>query len=674
MLEARAQASTTLHGMLQRLGRYCAGAHEPSSGAGASIREGLWNVGQLVTEYASRFPGDRHAGTASWGENWRKGGVGVEAAEEGDADAVYARCYVLCLQHALAQLREESSRHDADAGCVDRITKDATWHRSLIRTAAAALQQATERVWACRVELAATAGDGGVGNVEDVGLGGYGGYGAGNASMIETELAASGMPLSISDAQERAFAIAAARVQAHLDLLKTLVTDSLDIDAGKLGGERQEQDTTALALLALAEARNAWVWGVHRHIAETADQLLGQFSFVSQPCLPVSPDSPCTSATAVGASPTTHKALRSSLMSRAFPALSCGSAAGVGLVGAPPPGQGSVRVYVNSSMLPRILWRQCQEALRDEEGIGETSSDVQYSAAATHGNATLEESCDGFEAPAACRGTAFLRATCLLWAAEQLSHGQGWVGGIWLGAAVALMQQAPYDLKTIGARLTLLLLNKADRTDVRWGESVVVGSLQSCLPHAHLPLLRAALPALVTAVTMIDGDAKARTGPLHGGAEPSRVLVLLLEHGLRETNLSIRAAYVRAVTCLYDHLGSRALANMGPAIEMAVSVLGSGKQQIEQTLNGLGLLETIATTCWPRTHAYVREIVQATLRVALENRGHISDKDQETLTEHVTAILKALHAAHEEELTSLLAPARHALPAVDQIVLSCGLI
>ena len=140
---------------------------------------------------------------------------------------------------------------------------------------------------------------------------------------------------------------------------------------------------------------------------------------------------------------------------------SCGSSAGGGLVGAPPPGQGSVRVYVNSSMLPRILWRQCQEALRDEEGIGETSSDVQYSAAATHGTATLAESCDGFEAPAACRGTAFLRATCLLWAAEQLSHGQGWVGGIWLRAAVALMQQAPYDLKTIGARLTLLLLNKA---------------------------------------------------------------------------------------------------------------------------------------------------------------------------------------------------------------------
>ena len=101
--------------------------------------------------------------------------------------------------------------------------------------------------------------------------------------------------------------------------------------------------------------------------------------------------------------------------------------------------------------------------------------------------------------------------------------------------------------------------------------------------------------------------------------------------------------------------------------------MGSGKQQIEQTLSGLGLLETIATTCWPRTHAYVREIVQATLRVALENRGHISDKDQETLTQHVAAILQALHAAHEEELTSLLAPARHALPAVDQIVLSCGL-
>ena len=671
MLEASTQASTRLHGMLQRLGRYCAGAHEPSSGAGASIRESLWNVGQLVTEYASRFPNDRHAGTVSWGESWRTGGVGV--VEEGDADAVCARCYVLCLQHALAQLREESSRHDADAACVDRITEEATWHRSLIRTAAAALQQATERVWACRVELAATAGDGGVGNVEDVGLGGYGGYGAGNASMIETELAASGMPLSISDAQERAFAIAAARVQAHLDLLKTLVTDSLDIDAGKLGGERQQQDTTVVALLALAEARNAWVWGIHRHIAETADQLLGQFS-VSQPCLLVSPDSSCTSATAVGTSPTTHKALRSGLMSRAFPPLSCGSAASGGFVGAPPSGQGSVRVYVDSSMLPRILWRQCQEALRDEEGIGETSSDVQYSAAATHDTATLEESCDGFEAPAACRGTAFLRATCLLWAAEQLSHGQGWVGGIWLGVAVALMQQAPYDLKTIGARLTLLLVNKADRTDVRLRESVVVGSLQSCLPHAHLPLLRAALPALVKAVTMIDGDAKAPTGPLHGGAEPSRVLILLLEHGLRETNLSIRAAYVRAVTSLYDHLGSRALANMGPAIEMAVSVLGSGKQQIEQTLSGLGLLETIATTCWPRTHAYLREIVQATLRVALENRGHISDKDQETLTDHVTAILQALHAAHGEKLSSLLAPARHALPAVDQIVLSCGLI
>jgi len=65
------------------------------------------------------------------------------------------------------------------------------------------------------------------------------------------------------------------------------------------------------------------------------------------------------------------------------------------------------------------------------------------------------------------RGAAFLRASSLVWVAQQLGHGEGWVegggGSVWLGAAVALLEQSPYDLKTLGAQLTLALLLQADR-------------------------------------------------------------------------------------------------------------------------------------------------------------------------------------------------------------------
>ena len=69
----------------------------------------------------------------------------------------------------------------------------------------------------------------------------------------------------------------------------------------------------------------------------------------------------------------------------------------------------------------------------------------------------------------------------------------------------------------------------------------------------------------------------------------------------------------------------------------------------------------------------MRQIVQGTLRAALENKGQVSDNDLDAMTHHVSIILHALHAAHAEKLALILAPARTKLTAVDQLVLSHGL-
>ena len=65
--------------------------------------------------------------------------------------------------------------------------------------------------------------------------------------------------------------------------------------------------------------------------------------------------------------------------------------------------------------------------------------------------------------------------------------------------------------------------------------------------------------------------------------------------------------------------------------------------------------------------------VQAILRAMLENRGKVSEAEEQSINQHVATILHALHMAHGSKLSKLLAPARAALPAVDRIVASCCL-
>jgi hypothetical protein len=158
-----------------------------------------------------------------------------------------------------------------------------------------------------------------------------------------------------------------------------------------------------------------------------------------------------------------------------------------------------------------------------------------------------------------------------------------------------------------------LYAEQADRQDVRWNEGVLVSSLKSCLHHQHEPLLSATLEALVLTVITSDGDASAPTGPLGGGAGPLKVLHLLLDQGLRETAGVMRALVARAVTRLYHHLGAHAVSLMGPASQLGLSLLATGKAHAAETLSGLALLSAIVTSCWPRTHAYMRDIVQVPL-------------------------------------------------------------
>jgi hypothetical protein len=62
--------------------------------------------------------------------------------------------------------------------------------------------------------------------------------------------------------------------------------------------------------------------------------------------------------------------------------------------------------------------------------------------------------------------------------------------------------------------------------------------------------------------------------------------------------------------------------------------------------------------------------VQASLRTVLENRGRVSEAEEQNMNQHVAIILHALHTAHGSKLSKLLAPARAALPAVDDIIAS----
>jgi hypothetical protein len=130
-----------------------------------------------------------------------------------------------------------------------------------------------------------------------VGLGGYGGFGSGGASsLLETERAAGGAALAYSEAQLKRLSLSAARVLAHLDMVACLVgvgeSEEAEVveEAREVGGEERRQeldvrismwstDTEMVApvVAALAQARNLWVWGVEKRVADRAEAILARF-------------------------------------------------------------------------------------------------------------------------------------------------------------------------------------------------------------------------------------------------------------------------------------------------------------------------------------------------------------------------------------------------------------
>jgi hypothetical protein len=576
------------------------------------------------------------------------------------------------------------------------------WEATLLETAAAAVHRGTELVWADRVELAASSsastgsgldreaagGDWG----GSIGLGGYGGYGSGaGCHLLETERAAARGVLSYSDAQLQRLSLRAARVLAHLEMVACLVgveTEEECVDRGEGGRELRNWSLGSggrsvgvgargvVRLVAvLVQTRNLWVWGVQKQVAERADAILRTLSTSRQACSSPSSSLSSPPATPPAAPPDATPTVREKRSP--LPAADGWQR--------PRAGSGPKRdepMLVDAEMLVRVLWGLCDDALRHEEGFGASYVKSPAKAEASGSNRPTGNA-ETWEWVQPRRGAAFLRASSLLWAGEQLGHGEGWgseraaggekSGGVWLGAAAALLQQSTYDLKAVGARLLLLLLHRADRTDVRWNETLVVSSLEGCLHNPHVPLLQAALPALVLAVTTIDGDAAAPGGPLGGGVGPKRVLQLLLDQGLRESTPTLRCLFADAVARLFDHLAARAAYLLGAGVELGVSVLESAGLDGERTICGLRLLAILVTTCWPRAHAYMRDVLQATLRAALESQGHVSDDERHRILGETTTILHALHAANPGKLAALLAPARKSVTAVEELLVAASL-
>jgi len=311
------------------------------------------------------------------------------------------------------------------------------------------------------------------------GLGGYGGYGMGAASLLETQRAAGGAVVTFSDVQLQRLSLAAARVDAHLVLLQYLLGRqelcvNAPADGWAVGVTAGCRELEARILAVLVQMRNVWVWGVQRQIATAADYLLKTSPLASLAPVPASPAHTRTPAPSPTPSPTPH------LPAKTPPH-------------PPPPTANSVvtdcgtRRRLDSELLARALWEQCKDALRHEEGFDSaysldstSTSSTPPANSSTRPTTEQPSSADKglsrehvgsgvgeWEWAAPGRGAAFLRASSLVWVAQQLGHGEGWVegggGSVWLGAAVALLEQSPYDLKTLGAQLTLALLLRADR-------------------------------------------------------------------------------------------------------------------------------------------------------------------------------------------------------------------
>jgi hypothetical protein len=673
VLEVGSEARHKLTSFLKALASHCAGATSAApparlsaapgvaavGGLPASSVEGKWSIGHLVQGYTELFPPTRASGSYGLGDSWAKMTERSEIDEDQDEYLVCARSYVLCLQHALQELSRRCTCKSDEQECKE------SWRSRLAMIAAAAVHRGTEFVWADRVDLAASSGAPtgfGAANgdaLDAVGLGGYQGYGT-SGSLLETERAAAGLVLNTSSAHLKRHTLCAARVKAHLSLLCSLFgrpatevsgvlqEDAADAcEAGAMSGE-----LLARLLAALVQARNPWIWGVHKEVAATADDLLqtltAEYLARARPCA-----SPLTSAAKDGTASPPHPAV-------SIPAVS--------------PSRGQ-KGLVGCEVVARVMWQQCWEALEHQptphslSGTSRTAKPTHVHAHASsissarlkidRVEATRVSPHDGgceWEWAAAGRGAAFLRASSLLWLAAQLGHAEAWsenAASVWLGAALALLQQPTFDLKALGARLLVVLLRQvrlsssttsathtrtcwcavdlrarealadisyaeqADRQDVRWNEVVLVSSLQSCLHHQHEPLLSATLEALILTVTTIDGDALAPTGPLGGGAGPLKVLHLLLDQGLRETTGGLRALIAQAVSRLYHHLGAHAVSLMGPTSQLGLSLLASGPAHVAETLSGLALLSAIVTNCWPRTHAYMRDIVQVSVLPAM---------------------------------------------------------
>ena len=487
VLEVGSAGRHKLSGFLNQLATHCASVASPvpfarlsatseaaaDDGSLETAWEGRWSVGSLVQAYSELFPSTRAPGCDGWGDGWDTMTVTGEGDGDEDAYLVCARSYAQCLQHALQELaRRRASTTDQQQG-------KEPWRSTLAMIAAAAVHRGTELVWAQRVELAASSGE--ATRVEaatgdawgTVGLGGYQGYGA-SGSLLETERAAASLVLNASNAQLKRQALGAARVKAHLSLLCSLFgrpgTEASGVlqedGADACGAGCMSGDLLARLLAALVQARNPWIWGVHKEVAEKADDLLQTLTaaYLARACPWASPLA--SAADADTASPQTS------------PSHSGGSSAPASI------SRGKAG-RIKCEVVARVMWQQCREALEYEQPPN-FLSDTTTTAIPTHvhSNSSSDSSrlkggegvatdlpagaCGCvWEWAAAVRGAAFLRASSMLWLAAHLGHAEAWSGnetGLWLGAALALLQQPTYDLKALGARLLVALLRQVRRS------------------------------------------------------------------------------------------------------------------------------------------------------------------------------------------------------------------
>jgi hypothetical protein len=218
-------------------------------------------------------------------------------------------------------------------------------------------------------------------------------------------------------------------------------------------------DLLARLLAALVQTRNPWIWGVHKEVAATADDLLQTLTAAY-----LARARPCTSLLT--------SAAKDETASPPHPAVS---------IPAVSPSRGQ-KGLVGCEVVARVMWQKCWEAL-EHQPTPDSPSGTSRTAKPTHvhSNASSVSSArltdggveatrvsphDGgceWEWAAAGRGAAFLRASSMLWLAAQLGHAEAWsenAVSVWLGAALALLQQPTFDLKALGARLLVVLLRQ----------------------------------------------------------------------------------------------------------------------------------------------------------------------------------------------------------------------